>query len=94
MDNEEFQAALQIAARNRRTKMKEMAGCLTMIFGMISMVVLLAVLMTLPTMLIWNAIVPDITKNALTELSFWQAFGLNFLCGILFKSSGSATKSE
>lgn len=75
--------------------MKEMAGCLTVIFGMIGAVIVLAVLMALPTMWLWNAIVPDITKNAVTELTFWQALGLNFLCGILFKSSGfSHSKSE
>jgi len=75
--------------------MKEMAGCLTVIFGMIGAVIVLAVLMALPTMWLWNAIVPDITKNAVTELTFLQALGLNFLCGILFKSSGvSASKSE
>lgn len=75
--------------------MKEMAGCLTVIFGMVAMVVIMALVMALPTMWLWNAIVPDITKNAVTELTFWQALGLNFLCGILFKSSGvSASKSE
>lgn len=74
--------------------MKNMAGCLTVIFGMFTMVAILAVLMALPTMWLWNAIVPDITKNAVTELTFWQALGLNFLCSILFKSSTSASKSE
>lgn len=72
-----------------------MKGCLTLIFGMFAMVIVLAVLLALPTMLLWNAVVPDITKNAVTELTFWQALGLNFLCGILFKnSSASASKSE
>jgi hypothetical protein len=76
--------------------MKVMAGCLTVILGMFAMVAILAVLMALPTMLLWNALIPDITKNAFTEITFWQALGLNFLCGILFKSSSfsSATKSE
>lgn len=75
--------------------MKQVAGCLTLIFGMFAMVIVLAVLMALPTMWLWNAIVPDITKDAVTQLTFWQALGLNFLCGILFKSSGvSASKSE
>lgn len=75
--------------------MKGMTGCLTVIFGMLTMVAILAVLMALPTMWLWNAIVPDITKNAVTELSFWQALGLNLLCGILFKNSSvSSSKSE
>jgi hypothetical protein len=76
-------------------QMKETTGCLTLIGGMIGVVFALAVLMALPTMLLWNAIVPDITKNAVTELSFWQALGLNFLCGILFKNNSvSTSKSE
>jgi hypothetical protein len=36
---------------------------------------------------------PDITKGAVTSLSFWQALGLNFLCGILFKSSNSSNSN-
>jgi len=64
--------------------MKE-TGCL--LFTAILGVFVLAVFLALPTMWLWNALIPDITKNALTEVSFLQALGLNFLCGILFKSN-------
>jgi hypothetical protein len=74
--------------------MKETSGCLTVIGMMIGALFALAILMALPTMLLWNAIVPDITNYAVTELSFWQALGLNLLCGILFKSSASTSTSK
>ena len=74
--------------------MREMNGCLAVIFGMFMMVAILAVLLALPTMLLWNAFVPDITRNAVTELTFWQALGLNFLCGILFRGSSVSSSSK
>lgn len=46
-----------------------------------------SVILALPTMLLWNAVIPDITKDALTPITFWQALGLALLCTILFKNS-------
>lgn len=63
-------------------------------FAVCLVVVVLALLMALPVMWLWNAILPDITKGAVTELNFWQALGLNFLCSILFKPSSANRKSE
>lgn len=48
-------------------------------------IVIVALLMALPVMWLWNAILPDVTKGAVTELNFWQALGLNFLCSILVR---------
>ena len=59
------------------------------VVGFVFLLVILAVLAALPTWLLWNWLVPDITKGALTEVTFWQAFGINLLAGILFKSSAS-----
>ncbi len=45
----------------------------------------LAILMGLPTMWLWNGCLVDavpVTK----PIGFWQAVGLNFLFGMLFKS--------
>jgi len=50
-------------------------------------VFVLAVIMAFPTMLLWNAVVPAVTKEAFTPIGLWQALCLNFLCGILFKSN-------
>ena len=56
-----------------------------------AMIVLLivAVILALPTMLLWNWLMPIIFH--LPEITFWQALGLNILAGILFRSS-SQTK--
>ncbi len=63
-----------------------LGGCLLIFF--------VAILASIPTWLLWNWVVPDITKNAVTEISLFQALGLNLLCGILFKSSSSGSKSD
>jgi hypothetical protein len=39
-------------------------------------------------MLLWNALLPAIF--GITTISIWQAIGLMFLSGFLFKSSGGA----
>jgi len=51
-------------------------------------VVLLALLTAIPTMLLWDWLVVKFFH--MPEIKLIEAFGLNFLCGILFKSSHSA----
>ena len=63
---------------------------LAKIFAVIGLVVVMAVLMTLPTMWLWNWLMPTIF--GLIKIGFWQALGLNLLVGILFKSSSSSSK--
>jgi hypothetical protein len=46
----------------------------------------LAFVIAFPVMLLWNAVLPTITKGAVTELSYLQAVGLYLLCHILFKN--------
>ena len=48
----------------------------------IGVLVLAAVLSALPVMLLWNALIPAIF--GLTKITFWQALGLEMLCGLLF----------
>lgn len=48
----------------------------------IGVLVLAAVLSALPVMLLWNALIPVIF--GLTKITFWQALGLEILCGLLF----------
>jgi hypothetical protein len=55
----------------------------------------IALLMAYPTMWLWNYVMPFAFPNAgIAELDFWHAFALNFLCGILFKSSSSSSSSK
>lgn len=53
----------------------------------ISVVTVVAVLMTLPTYYLWNWLMPTIFN--LPKLTLWQALGINILSGILFKSSSN-----
>lgn len=49
--------------------------------------IILAVLLGLPLMLLWNWLLPTIF--GLPKITFWQAVGLNFLSAILFKNSST-----
>lgn len=58
--------------------------------AVIALLLILALVMALPTMLLWNlCLVPAVP--ALVEIGFWQALGINVLCSILFKSSGTTS---
>lgn len=48
------------------------------------LIFLMAILLSLPTMLLWNYLCPDLFR--LPQIDIWQALCLNILCGILFKS--------
>jgi hypothetical protein len=56
---------------------------LVKILGVIGLVVVVAVFMALPTMWLWNWLMPVIF--GLIKIGFWQALGLNLLAGILFQ---------
>ena len=62
---------------------------LVKIFGVVVLIAGLALLMALPTMWLWNWLMPDIF--GLVEIGFWQALGLNFLAGIFFKPASSSS---
>ena len=53
------------------------------LFGVI-LLVFVAALMSLPVMLLWDWLMPTIF--GLPEITWFQAWGLLFLCGLLFKS--------
>ena len=55
---------------------------LLMLFG-------IAIVMAVPTYLIWNWVMPDIFTS-LHEITLGQALGLNMLSAILFKSSSNS----
>lgn len=52
------------------------------------MVAGIGVLLALPTMLLWNWLMPEIF--GLIEIGFWQALGINLLAGILFSNKSSS----
>lgn len=49
-----------------------------------------AALMSLPVMLLWDWLMPQIF--GLPTITWFQAWGLLFLCGLLFKSNISTNK--
>jgi hypothetical protein len=51
----------------------------------IGLVILSAMIMALPTMWLWNYLMPDIF--GLVEINFYQAMAINFLSSILFKAN-------
>jgi hypothetical protein len=50
----------------------------------------LSLIMALPTMLLWDWLMPELF--GLKTITLFQAWGLNFLCGMLFKSHNSTSK--
>ena len=53
-------------------------------------VVLICLLLALPTMLLWNWLMPSIF--GLCKIGFWKALGLSLLCSILFRSNTTIKK--
>jgi hypothetical protein len=51
----------------------------------IGIVILVALLLGVPLMILWNLLMPTIF--GLPTIGFWQAVGLNFLASILFNKT-------
>lgn len=66
---------------------------LTTIIGAIILLVFLSLIGAIPVYFLWNWLVPVITKGALATVTFLQAWGLTFLCAMLFKSTTTVNKS-
>lgn len=43
-------------------------------------------------MILWNKVVPAVFNYH--TITYWQVFGLSWLCGLLFKSSNTNTRKE
>lgn len=63
---------------------------LGLIVGAVALLFLVAALMSLPVMLLWDWLMPQIF--GLPEITWLQAWGLLFLCGLLFKSNITTNK--
>lgn len=60
------------------------------IIAAIAVLIGLSLLMSLPTMWLWDWLMPELF--GLKEITLFQAWGVNFLCGLLFKSHISIGK--
>jgi hypothetical protein len=56
--------------------------------AVIGLLVIAAVLLAWPVQLLWNGCLVG-AVDGVHQIGFWQAMGLNFLFGILFKTSSS-----
>lgn len=67
--------------------MNNIIGAVLAVFGI---VMVMAIILALPVMLLWNWLMPVIF--GLIKITFWQALGINLLCGFLFRNSSSSNK--
>jgi fucose permease len=54
------------------------------VIGAIALIVGLSLVWAFPTMLLWDWLMPELF--GLKQVTLFQAWGLNVLCGVLFKS--------
>lgn len=64
---------------------------ITIFLGAIALIVVASLLLSLPVMWLWNWLMPSIF--ALREIGWGEAWGLNLLCGFLFRSTVSKSNS-
>lgn len=71
------------------------------VLGIVLLIVVLALVASIPVLLLWNWIVPVVfpadVPNAIAicrDISWLQALGISLLCAILFKSSSVSSKSS
>ena len=69
--------------------MKNTIESIATLLGLIAIII---VLLGYPVMLLWNWLMPEIF--GLSEITFWQAIGLNILCTILFRPSINIKKQN
>lgn len=70
--------------------METLAKIVGTVVLIIAVVAAFAVILALPTMLLWNWLMPEIF--GLPTIGFFQALGLLLLSGFLLKSSSSSSK--
>ena len=56
----------------------------------IGLLILSALLLAIPTMLLWNALLPHLFN--IPAITIYEAVGINILSGILFKSNVNIKK--
>jgi len=53
--------------------------------AVVCLVIIYAVILTLPVWWLWNSLMPEITQGRLTEITFVQALKMNLLFGFCFR---------
>lgn len=53
---------------------------------------IVAAIVSLPVMLLWDWLMPSIF--GLREITWFEAWGLNFLCGLLFNKSHTTNNKD
>ena len=69
--------------------MKSSIEALGLFIGTIAIIL---VVLGYPVMLLWNWLMPQLF--GLSEITFWQAIGLNLLCTILFRPTINVKKPD
>ena len=67
-----------------------MTEVIEFVLKVLAIISLVALLLGLPLMLLWNWLMPLLF--GLPTLTFWQAVGMNFLASILFGKTTTSTK--
>ena len=70
--------------------MNKIGDIIAAIISVVGLFILISLLMAAPVMWLWDWLMPTIF--GLKEITLFQAWGLNFLCGLLFKSNTSSSK--
>ena len=66
----------------------KMVTVLGKIFGAVVFFVLFSFLLSWPVMMLWNGCLVDAVEGV-KEISWLQAWGIDFLCGLLFNKASS-----
>jgi hypothetical protein len=69
---------------------KIIIGALMLVLGVACFAIVFGLLLGFPVMWLWNACLVGLVTGIGPITSFWQAFGLMVLCGLLFKSSSTS----
>ena len=72
--------------------MEKIFAGIIVFLGFMLLIFILAGISGIVVMLLWNWLMPSIFH--LREINFWEAWGLAWLCGILFKGSSSSSSKS
>ena len=67
-------------------------GVLGVFVAFAGIILLMGLLWAIPTMLLWDWLMPELF--GLSTITIWQAWGLNILTGIFFKSKPNTTNKS
>lgn len=70
--------------------MEKLVGAIIVFLFTVTLIVFLSLLGAIITQYAWNLSLAQIFTMRVPEIDFWQAFWLNLLGGMLFKSSGNS----